>query len=358
MALTVLVVIVALWISSVHARVVVKVRHETTQLQTTVEVAKSPVQGQLQGRVVTGTFEKIQEFGVNDSSSTLPEDLPVAGTVKIVNNYSKAQALIKTTRLLTTDGRLYRIDKTVVVPSKQSVNVAAHSDKSGSAYVLAAGTRLVIPGLWAEMQKYIYAEAVSGFSGGTQISKIVTDMDVNSAQKTLQDAVLEQAKKTLRAEAGVGDDWNAVFTTKTVDQKSNAATGQKSDEFLASVKLDVTAVFYPSKDMDVLVQQKLKERLPDGRELTDYNPSLVTYHIEQTDVPNETARISISAQAGSRLTTNSPGLSKDAVAGLSLSDAKAKLESLDGVDSVDIQIRPSWIGKLPTMQNHIDLLVQ
>jgi len=51
-------------------------------------------------------------------------------------------------------------------------------------------------------------------------------------------------------------------------------------------------------------------------------------------------------------------LSKDAIAGLSLEEAKTKLLSIDGVEAVNIQIQPTWIGKLPTMKDHIEMLVQ
>lgn len=360
LGLTALVVIGALWISSVHARVTIKVRHDSTQIQSNVDVAKSPDQNQLHGRVVKGTFEKIQEFAVKetDTNTAVPEDLEVSGTVKIINNYSKSQTLVKTTRLLTADGRLYRIDKDIVIPSKQSVMVTAHSDKKGKEYALSSGTHLTIPGLWIDIQKFIYAEVVSGFSGGQQMTKIVSSMDVNDAQKALEDAVFDEAKKTLKAEAAVGDDWQAVYLEKTVEKNTNAVPGQKSDQFLASVKLEVTAVFYPQKDMEVLVKQKLKERLPDGRELMDFDPNIVTYKIEEADADKEKATISFSAQASTRLTENSPALSKDAIAGLSLDEAKTKLLAIDGVDSVDIRIQPSWIGELPGMKDHIELVIQ
>lgn len=359
LGLTVLIVIGALWISSVHARVTVKVKRDTTEVQSAIEVAKNPEQNQLQGRVVQGTFEKIQEFAVKETSSTqIPDDVEVQGTVKIVNNYSKPQTLVKTTRLLTSDGRLYRIDKNVVIQPKQSATVTAHSDKAGKEYVLPVGTKLTIPGLWIDIQKWIYAETVSGFSGGQQMGKIVSSMDVSDAQKNLEEAVFEQAKKTLRAEAGVGDDWQAVYQKKLVENKTNVSAGQKSDQFLASVKLDVKAIFYPQKDMDALVKQKLKDRLPDGREITNFDPSAISFKIEMIDVQSEKAKLTFSAEASTKLTQDSPSLSKDAVAGLGLDEAKSKLLSVDGVESVDIQIRPAWIGKLPTMKDHIEVVVQ
>jgi len=357
-AVTVLVVIGALWVSSVRARINVKVRRDTTAVQAVVDIAKSPDQGQLRGRVLRGTFEKIQEFSVKDTPQAAEIPTIVSGTVKVTNNYSKPQTLVKTTRLQTSDGRLYRIDKTITIEPRQVVTVTAHSDQMGKQYVLAAGTHLNIPGLWSEVQKWIYAESVSGFSGGTQTGKVVSSLDVTDAQQALQSAVFEQAQKTLAAEAGSTDDWAVVYSQKVLDSKSNVSPGQQSDQFLASVKLEVTGVFYPKRDMEALIRQKLKERLPDGRDLVDFDSSQVIMKIEQSDPILEKAHLSLSARAGSRLTDSSPALSKDVIAGLSIEEAKAKLRAIDGIDSVDIQIAPAWIGKIPTMKDHITLNIQ
>ncbi|MFZ2804296.1 MAG: hypothetical protein WA001_03660 [Patescibacteria group bacterium] len=357
LGLTLVVIVAALWVSSVHAKVDVKTVHETDNLDTTVDIAKSPQAGQLQGRVVEGVFSKIQEFSVKETTGTAVSTT-VTGTVRIFNNYSQPQTLIKTTRLQTPDGRIYRIDKTVVIDPKQSVLVTAHSDQPGSQYVLANGTNLAIPGLWIDIQKWIYAQTVSGFQGGEQISKVVSSDDVTQAQKALQDAVFAQAQSELKAEAGAGDDWDAVYIDKTIQSDANVAAGQQSDSFLATVKLDVTAVYYPEKDMQALVMQKLTDKLPEGRELVGFDPSLVVYKVQSADPKMEKATISISAQAQSSLTNKSTELSKDAILGMSDTDAKTKLMAIDGVQSVDISITPSWIHKLPTSGDHIDLTVE
>ncbi len=355
---TILVVIGALWISSVRARVIVTVRKDTTAIQSTVNIAKSPEQGQLPGRVLEGTFEKIQEFSVRAASDTAQTPVVVHGTVKIINNYSQPQTLVATTRLLTPDGRLYRIDKTVTLKPKESILVAAHSDQKGAKYVLSKGVHLSIPGLWSALQKWIYAEPVSGFTGGSESGKIVSSLDVTDARRVLEDAVFEQARKTLTSEAGLGNGYTAIFSKKVIDSKTNVIPGDKSDQFLASVKLDITAVFYPKSDMEALVRQKLKEGLPQGRDLVNFEPSQMTIKILTADTQLEKASLSLSAQASSRLTKNSPALSKSAIAGMSISDVKSKLKAIDGVEKVTIQIQPAWIGKLPAAKDHIDLIIK
>lgn len=358
LSVTLLIVIGAVWISSARARITVKVRQDTTSIQTAIDVSKDPSPDQLRGRVVQGTFEKIQEFGVKERVATTSSNRMAQGTVKIINTYSKSQTLVKTTRLLTSDNRLFRIDQTVVVPPKQSVTVTARADKAGAEYVLPAGTRLTIPGLWVDLQKFIYAETVTAINGSQQAIKVVNTGDVAEAQATLAETVFEQAQKTLQAEAGVGDGWKAVYEKKQVDKKSNVAFGQNTDQFLASVSLQVTAVFFSEKDMEALIRQKLKQKLLEGRNLVRVDPAQIMYRIETADSKMEKARLVISATASSRLTDQSPQLAKTDFFGLSQEEARSKLLSVDGVESVDIRIRPAWIGKIPSIKDHVELIVQ
>ncbi len=356
--ITLVVAIGALWLSSVRARITVNMKHDVTTVDASVDIAKNPDTGQLHGRVVRGTFEKIQDVPVKEGTAA-PTESATRGTVKIVNNYSKPQTLVEKTRLLTSDNRLYRIDKTVTIQPKQSVQVAAHSDQIGASYALPAGTKLTIPGLWIDIQKWIYAETVTSFDPSSATGKkTVTDAQLTDAYTTLGDAVFEDAKKALAVEASTTDDWSVVYDKKIVEKKSNVTNGQAAESFLASVKLDVTAVYYPKKEIDALIRLRLKEKLPDERELIAFDPAQATYTIEQADTQAETARLHIVAQAVSRLTDKSPQLAKTNFLGLSEADAKTKLQAIDGVDSVDIRIRPTWIHTVPTNAGHVELIVQ
>ncbi len=359
-ALTVLVVLGALWLSSVRARVTVHVKSDTTSIQTQVEVAQSPEQGQLRGKVVHGIFDKSQEFSVKeqDIASAPAVAVVVNGTVKITNNYSRKQTLIQNTRLLTADGRLYRIEKTVNLDPKESALVTAHSDSAGKNNELAKGTRLTIPGLFVDIQKWIYAEAVSGFSGGAVTSKVVSQMDVETSEKSLEDAVFEQAQKTLTAEAGVEADWKGIFIKKVTEKKTNILPGKAGDSFMATVRLDVTGVFYPKVDMEALVRQKLKERLPDNRDLAGFDGSSATITLDQVDSVLQKARMSVSAEATSHLTDQSPGLKKEALLGRDAEEVRNKLMTIDGVQSVEIDIRPVWIHKIPSTADHLEVIVK
>lgn len=369
LGLTVVIVAVAIWMSSVKATVRIQVKRDLVKLDTVVEIAKSPADRQLQGRVVEGPFEKIQEFKVK-AQVVSSQVTTTTGRVRIKNNYSKDQVLIKTTRLLTSDGKLFRINQTVTVPSGESIEVDAYSDKAGKEFEIKAGEKFTIPGLWIDLQSLITAEAITAFTPKVGAAKIVTEADITEAQQTLEQAVLEQAKGTLAAEALIPADkladdctedskcWTAVYVVNTIEKKTNVKAGQQSDTFLAQVKLKVTAVFYPKKDMETLVSGKLKEKLPEGRELVDFDPQRVNYRLEQVDIALEQARLTVMADAYSRLTAQSPDLAKEKIAGLSVLEAKSKLKSVEGANYVEITLRPSWARKIPRQKDKIDITIE
>jgi hypothetical protein len=367
--LTILVIGAVIWMSSVRATVRVQVKRDIASIDSSVEIAKSPEQGQLQGRVVEGVFDNIQEFKVKEASGSVVT-ATTTGRVRITNKYSKAQTLVKTTRLLAGDGKLFRINATVNVPSGQAVEVDAYSDGTGQSYAIPSGTSFTIPGLWIDLQKWITAESITPFTGKSRAIKVVTAADIGDAQTTLETAVVEQAKKTLIAEAAIPADkvssdcpsdqacWQAVYVVTPMEKKSNVTAGQETDSFLAQVKVKVTAVFYPKKDMELLVRSKLKERLPEGRDVVDFDPSKVVYHLDSPDTSVEKAKVTFRAETSSRLTSQSPALSPKAIAGLPLQEAKDRLSQVDGVEFVEITLRPSWARRLPSNISAIDLKIE
>lgn len=360
LGITALVAIGALWLSSVQARIVVTVKPDVSNIQTAIEVARSPESGQLQGRVVRGTFDQIEDVPVSSSSdrSQVAFTGTVTGTVRIVNNYSRAQTLVQKTRLLTSDGRLYRIDKTVTLQPKETATVPAYADQSGASYALNGAVKFKIPGLWEGIQEFIYAERVSGFSAAAGSGlPIVTAGDLEKAQSALEEKVYAQATKTLLAEAGSATDTKAIFTRRVVEKKANVLAGQAADRFLASVKLEVTGVIVPKADLEAFLRQSLRSNV-EGREVTDLNLDAVSFTVDRAETSPERAKLAISAQTVSKLTAKSPDLALDRLTGLPIADAEKKIREVDGVEDVAIKISPGWITRLPKMEERIEMIVK
>lgn len=403
-ALTVLIVIAVLWLSSVKAEITVNVKKEGTTVDTVVQLARTPHAGQLMGRVVQGTYKNRKEYtikGAQASSTTPTTTVPVVtqptttapattpttpasstvqvrGTVRIVNTYSKAQPLVRTTRLLTADGKLYRIDKTVTVPAGGEISVPVYADKQGFEFAIAP-TRFTIPGLYTDLQKLIYAVSDAPFTATTVAATTTpapitttpvrttptptrpttptaaTPEELEQSKRALTDETLEQAKRMLSAEVNESGALEGVYFTQV---KTDTIPGSTPQSYIVLVDAQVTAVFYPKDDMLVLMRSKIKEKVPADRELVPFDNQAIRYQIEAVDPQAETATIRAQVNADYRLTMTSPGLQKTSLAGKSKSEVTEELKKLEGVENVEIKTRPGWLRKIPSLKDHIEVKIQ
>lgn len=355
--ITVLIVVAALWFSSVKATVVVKAVREPVSVDVSVDVAHNPGQGQLPGRVVQGVFEKIQEFPVGAGGTSV--DSIATGKVRITNGYSKAQPLVKTTRLITADGRLYRINDTVNVPAGGTVDVDAYADKPGAQFEFTEKTSFTIPGLAESLQKLITAQSIAPFKGGTKTIKALSQADIDAGSKQLQDAVVAQAKQTLFAEVADGRFTESAYLVKNVEPpKTSVQVGQQADTFLLSLKLDVTGVFYSGDDMSALVKERVGQRVPEGRDIVSYDPDKTTFTVTSADAKNEKASVDVNASVQTKFSASSPTFPLDAILGLPIDEAESKLKQTDGIQDASITVSPSWVRRLPTQKDHVTVKVE
>jgi hypothetical protein len=278
-------------------------------------------------------------------------------------------SLVVKTRLVTADGLVFHIDKGVNIPAHGQVSVGVYADQPGLAYAIGP-TKFTVLKLAANLQKMVYAQSDKTFTspGGSsspvvapavpKTGKYVTSALLAEAEKTLTDVVLDQAKKALAAEVSDPKFTDVVYLVKLVSSHNNVSPGQAADSYMASVKLDVTAIYYPHEDMLTLLRQRLKEKVPEGRELMPLENNAVTYNVQTADAKAETAGISVTADGNYRLTSLSTALQKDAVAGRSKSEAITLLRAVEGVDDVTIDMSPSWFTKIPSLKDHIDIVVE
>ena len=369
--ITVAVIGVALWTSSVRATIVVKAKRLPVNLDTILEIASVPATGQIKGRVVSGSFVESKEYPIETTTTTVPvvppQPMKTTGRVRITNTNSKDQPLVATTRLLTSDGKLYRLSKGVTVPAGGTAEVDAASDQPGSQFEVPVGTKFTIPGLWDQLQKMIYAESITSFAMGNSPSggprRILTADALARAQQELYATALDRAKQSLNVEAGAPADWYAVYDVAGSSKQSNTAVGQDAEKFLAQVKINVTAVFFPKEDVEAYVRTRLNEKLAEGyvlSESTGTTPGQLdaSFRLESVDTAKSVARLSISAEGQSQLSKNSQTLKKDLIVGLPADEVIRKWSALDGVDQVDITLQPSWVHRLPSMKDKIELIIQ
>ncbi len=411
-ALTACILIGILWLSSVEATVSVKVRRTPVRTDDAVEITTRPSGGsQIPGRVLHLPMRKTQQFEVRGVAETAPtaiasstvsapasatssgtttmpassasstERVFAQGQVTVVNNYSKSQTLIERTRFLTEDGKLYRLDRRVTIPAGGRATVSVTADQPGAGFAIGP-TKFTIPGLWIDLQKLIYGESSAAFTIRTGTTppapaptpspvtppvatstvpgerRLVTQQNIDDAYQALTEQVVEQAKRTLAASITDPRLNGAAYFVNTTAKSSTVRPGQVASNFTAQVDVEVIGVFYSAEDMQNLIRSRLRQHLPDGQEFLPFNDQDFVYTLESVDKEGESARLRVIATAEYRLTQNTPALSPATIAGKSRDEAERLLGEIDGVESVDITLRPGWIGKIPRLQDHIKMEVK
>lgn len=359
--LVAVVLAVVLLVSTARATIRIVPQPQTVEAAFLVDVVPvAATEGKVRGTVLQKTFEQAKEFEV--AGGEKKEVLGKAGgTVTLVNESSRSQPLVATTRLLSSTGVLFRLDSTVTVPAGGKVEAVVHADQEGQTGDIAAD-RFTIPGLSTALQTSIYATSAAPMTGGRRLVSVVTQEELDRAAGELEVLMFERAKEELRAEAKQdGTAYGEAFSKTVVQKASDTVPGTEQDRFTVSLSLQVTGVFYREEDLRQLAELKLFEALTDGFELASPSAQGVETSVQEVRAISETereARLRVELKAVSVLAATHPALSKDALVGQSLQEVKDHFLQAGVAKNVTIEVFPPWMGKIPALQDHVDIVIQ
>jgi hypothetical protein len=156
---------VVIFITSKKAEVTIVAKEDAKKVTLNVTLSQEGAKpGSMPGSVTSTVFSHTEKYQPTGTKS-------VAGTSKgeviIYNKTGLAQPLVKTTRLLSPTGVLFRLSVNTTVPPQGQVTVPVYADQPGPLGDIAP-TTFTIPGLIEVKQKTIYAESKAAMIGGKQ----------------------------------------------------------------------------------------------------------------------------------------------------------------------------------------------
>lgn len=356
--LSVLVLAFVLYISFAHATVTIVPKAE--QASTTFSLALAPepkganaLQGYIFETVVDGT-KKVTASG---TAATTVEGT-ACGIVTIINDQTKAQPLVATTRLLTPDNILFRIKKTITVPARGKIDVEACADQPGKTGDIGP-SGFTIPGLAAELQRKTYAQSSQPMQGGVSTVAVVTEAEVAVAVDAYTKELAAQAALKLRDLVPVPEMRAGSFLSQNIVKREHTAKpGSPQNGYTISLSVHVVGVFYDPMALGQSAAAALRASVGSGRDLVSVDQEHLSTTLEQADAVEKKAqvRVTISGKAVRRGTAEVVDIDK--IAGLAPKDALHYLESLPFVASAHISLTPVWARSIPTLKDHIDVVVQ
>ena len=309
---------------------------------------RSPIAGEI--RQITTSVE--QTFSASGEEFTGEE---IVGQVQIINNYNKSQALVATTRILSPDNKLFRLQNAVNVPAGGEVSVAIYADKP-SAELAINPTTFTIPGLWLGLQDKIYARSDKAFSFDRKIKKYVKSSDIDLAVREINDALIKQAKAELNSSLAADQTW-LYNTSEPATVTVNAKVGEEKDSFSAKATGQISAVSFSKDEAAKLAGATLNLLIPDNKELIDWQPANIVYSLEDFNSSTDSATIKASFSGTMILKRDSQIIDRAQLVNLSAAQLTTFLKSQPEIKTFSLKFSPSFIQKAPRLVDRIKIVI-
>ncbi|OGF28658.1 hypothetical protein A2477_00475 [Candidatus Falkowbacteria bacterium RIFOXYC2_FULL_47_12] len=358
--LTIILALVVVYFSIVSVKVVIIPNKERTTASFTATVLDKASQQTAPGLSLTGVVEQAA-VSVSQTFQTQGKevkDTAVSGNVTLYNNRSSEQALVKTTRLLSPDGRLYRLNETVHVPAHGKVeNVSVYADKSDASMEIEPA-KFTIPGLNKASQELVYAESTEKFSYHEIGDAVVSEADLTQAQAVLKKELSDKAGKISQdTKYQFYDNVIANVSDEAVVYSTPAKAGDKIGEFSMSAEAKGAVVAFNTKDVAALAKLKIEENLPDDKQLDGFDANSFQFSVEGYDLNTGTADLKVNANAQMILKDGTNIIDPNRLIGLTRAQLDDYLSSLREVAGYEVKFTPNWINKVPSLVDHIKVEV-
>lgn len=321
----------------------------------TVKVDDRRIPGQMIAveKEVSGTFTAT---GRSDQAAK------AGGTVTLYNEYSSSpQTLVRSTRLRTSDGKIFRLVDPATIPGATvqggkvtaggTVTAAVLADQSGVAYNIGP-SEFTIPG-FEGTDKYTKFRAVStsAMTGGTaKEGYSATAQDIETAKKALEDMLTAAAKEEVEKNIPKG----SVVLPSAAHQSTPEFSHDAPDadgKYAARLKATFSVFVFSENDIAALAEHELSQRLVESQKSLPHT-RVISYEGEEFENDKTALRFTVKAN---ELVSGvvDIGELKSAFAGKDEDEIRAVLKNYDTMESAQVTFSPQWISLAPENTDRI-----
>lgn len=349
--------LVVLYLSIARATIHVVPNPKLVSVKASVNVVPVPVnEGEMTGIVVEDSFSQTKTFALERDGGT-PVEQKAGGIVTLINKTATAQTLVPTTRLLSEEGVLFRIDGYTNVPANSQVDVMVHADLPGLSGE-SGPTQFTIPGLPALLQDDIYAVSVEPMTGGVAYVQLLSEQDVNDAVNSLTDEMVAAAKITLADGVDRSVFPGEAYSVEVTERKSDTQPGTEIGSFTVTVTARIAVVYYSELLLADHAVSELAKRLPTGYEMGTINRDGMQVTVDAADETRGTASLSVYLDGVATVAESADIFAKERFVGRSPHEVTTLLSASEAVQSSSVTFTPFWLKRVPTLKDHIGVEVK
>src|SRR3989339_403266 len=300
------------------------------------------------------TIEDKKEYQASGSNVIGKE---VVGKIDIINDYNKNQPLVATTRLISSDGKLFRLKETVNVPVGGLKDVEIYADEAKPE--MATGpTTFTIPGLWAGLQDKIYAKNNTDIVYRQKVKKYIDETDIEKGEMDLKQQLLSSVKSKVN---DIYKDYDQViFKIDEQSIKSNAdgKINEEKDSFNISMKADVMVVAFDDETASKLAKNKFISSLPENKELLNFDENNIIYSLDNYNNSAGVASVNAAFEGKISLKGDSNIIDVEKILGLNKEQLETYLGDMPEIAGFEIEFYPKFIKKVPKLVDKIDIEIK
>ncbi len=324
----------------------------------------------LNGSRVPGQIIKLEnEFSGEYKATGASEGATKAsGKLTIYNEFGgESQALVANTRFQTEDGKIFRIQKRVIVPGAKMkggkvespgiLEVEVLADEPGSEYNIGPAN-FKIPG-FKGTEKYdgFYAKSSKAMEGGSFGEKrAISESNLKKAKEDLVKKLQKERFNFIKSNIPN----NLVFLNTGIEEKygdlESPKEGSAADTFKAKLKVSYNIIAFDQKDINTLTEESLALRLKEERK-TYPETKTISYEDGVLNLDKSSFAFSVRASevVGGKL--NSEELKRE-LAGKGEIEIRKILTANDAIETAEITLWPFWASKAPSNPEMIKLIIK
>jgi len=349
------------------ASIIVHPKYKSVNVQGTFTAKTEPAAGELGYEVLTLEADAERQVTATGKEEVTEQ---AQGTITIYNEYStNSVRLVKNTRFESSDGHIFRITESAVVPgytgdgsnkTPGTIVAKVFADEAGPEYNVAAG-KFTIPGFKGDPEfDAVYGKSSDAFTGGFAGQKyIVDDADLQKTKDVLHEELQAALRSRLESERPAG----FVLYESAITFSYSSLPATESTDGMATIKehgvLQIP-IFENSEFAGYLAQNTIAGYENSPISITD--PSTLTFTYSTTGSSTTAMKLSdqneitfdIRGDAELVWTFDHDKLVSD-LAGKSKTALPAILSGYPAIERAEATIRPFWKSSFPDKKDDIKL---
>ena len=351
----------AIWFAP-HATVIISAKTTSMTVSDTVSLNETATTSAKSNVIKSVKKELAKEVSVEFSATGKKNVGEKATGVVVFSNSSSSSVTISAGTILKNSGLSYTLNSSVTVPGATlgwscpgykcpgSASGSITASEGGAQYNAATGSMSI-------SVDDISASLRSATSGGTdKTATVVTASDIESAKSKLSEKKIDGLKEQLLSSFG---DSATVITESYVENRSDpsssvAVDGEATGAVTLKSTITASALAIDKNELKNFVEAKLKEEISGKKSQRIYDNGVSKVAFSQFSKAHNTQTV--------RLTTNGkvgPDIKeanvKDQAKGKSYGEVQSAIESIEGVEDVDVKFSPFWVKSVPKDINKINV---